>query len=214
MRTCYGESNGQVKNLANIYLDYFGYIQNGFFVDVGACDGILASNTFILAEEGWGGICYEPVDAFYNSCVRNHKNHKNVKVINTCIGNKIGTIDFIIAGTLSTYSTWHSKTKYWKGDYANSYKVFSQITTLDKSLEENNVKTNFEVLNLDVEGSETNVLEYFNINYWKPKMAIVEVQELHPAVELRNQAPFINEYFKNAGYRKIYCDEINNIYVI
>jgi hypothetical protein len=44
-------------------------------------------------------------------------------------------------------------------------------------------------------------------------MAIVEAQELHPAKELTLQAPFINKYFQDAGYEKIYCDEINNIYV-
>jgi hypothetical protein len=45
-------------------------------------------------------------------------------------------------------------------------------------------------------------------------MAIVEVQELHEAHELTLQDPFINEYFANAGYEKIYCDGINNIYVL
>ena len=214
MENYYVVPNCEVKNLSDIYLDYFGYIQNGFFIDVGACDGVLSSNTFGLAKAGWGGICYEPLDSFYNSCVQNYKNHKNVKIINTCIGNKTGTVDFIVAGTLSTYSDWHSKTEYWKGDYAYSHKVFSHITTLDKSLEKNKVEPNFEVLSLDVEGSESEVLECFDIRYWRPKMAIVEAQELHPAKELRKQAPFINKYFENEGYKKIYCDEINNIYVL
>lgn len=28
----------QIKNLQNIYLDYFGYKQDGYFIDVGAYD--------------------------------------------------------------------------------------------------------------------------------------------------------------------------------
>jgi len=207
-------SNCQIKDLGKIYLDYFGYIKNGFFIDVGAFDGLNFSNTAGLAKAGWSGIMYEPVDDYYKDCVKNYRDYNNVEIINICIGNKIGVIDFIVAGTLSTYSDWHSKTAYWKDCYKDSYKVFSNITTLDKSLEENFVRQNFEVLNIDVEGSETEVLECFNIDYWRPKMAIVEAQELHPAEEMRNQAPFINKYFKDAGYKKIYCDEINNIYVL
>jgi len=32
----------------------------GFFVDIGAYDGISNSNTFLLEQNGWKGICFEP----------------------------------------------------------------------------------------------------------------------------------------------------------
>lgn len=202
----------QVKDLNKIYLDYFGYIENGFFIDVGAYDGYQHSNTWGLAEAGWEGICYEPVLEYYNRCVFNHSKHK-VKTIRTCIGDRKGSIILNIADTLSTYNKHQLGTEYWKKEYSNSYQSLSQIITLDESLKENNVKPNFDVLSLDVEGSETDVLKFFDIDYWQPKMAIVEAQELHPAKELSLQAPFINEYFRKANYSKIYCDDINSIYV-
>lgn len=37
---------------------------NGFFVDIGAHDGIESSNTFELERIGWKGICVEPGEAF------------------------------------------------------------------------------------------------------------------------------------------------------
>lgn len=206
--------NCGVKDLEKIYLKYFGYITNGFFVDVGAYDGVTSSNTYNLALAGWNGICYEPVPTFYNQCVANHNKHEGVKVIRSCVGDRRGTVEFYVAGTVSTYDEYHSKTKYWEGDYRYAQKIEVPIITLDESLKENNVKSNFEVLSLDVEGAETDVLKFFDINYWKPKMAIVEAQELHPAEELRNQAPFINDYFAKAGYSKIYCDEVNSIFVL
>lgn len=209
------EEPNQLPGLDKIYLDYFGYRTNGFFVDVGAFDGRNYSNTYCLAEAGWEGICYEPVESSFHACVFNHENHK-VKTIQTCVGNKKGVVTLTIpqALTIATYSEYYRNSKYWKNDYYYSYNVDSPVITLDETLEENKVKPNFEVLSLDVEGSETDVLNYFNINYWKPQMAIVEVQELHPAEELRNQAPFINKYFADAGYEKIYSDEINNIYIL
>jgi FkbM family methyltransferase len=205
----------QLPGLDKIYMDYFGYKENGFFVDIGAYDGMNFSNTYCLAEAGWEGICYEPVPESYKACINNHKNHK-VKSIQTCIGDRKGTVQFTIprALTISTYSDYYKNSQYWKNDYYYSYAIESPIITLDESLRENNVKPNFDVLSLDVEGSETDVLKFFDVEYWKPKMAIVEAQELHPALELRNQAPFINMFFEEAGYEKIYCDEINNIYVL
>jgi hypothetical protein len=118
-----------------------------------------------------------------------------------------------IAGAVSTANQDYLNSEYWKGDYQYAKKIKVLTTTLNKSLEFYEFQQNFDVLDLDVEGSETEVLQGFDINFWQPKMAIVEAQELHPAKELTLQAPFINKYFQDAGYEKIYCDEINNIYI-
>jgi FkbM family methyltransferase len=203
----------QVKELNAIYLKYFGYRTTGFFVEVGAYDGVRASNTWGLAEAGWGGIYIEPVQQFYDACVINHKNHLKVKSYNCCIGKQEGEVPFYLANTLSTYNIDYLNSDYWKAEYANAQRIMVHTTTLDKFLKENNAPTNFEVLVVDVEGAESDVLEKFDIDYWQPKMCIIESQELHPAKELSLQAPFINNYFKVAGYNKIYCDEINSIYI-
>lgn len=34
-------------------------INNGFFVDIGSWDGVYLSNTLVLMENGWTGICIE-----------------------------------------------------------------------------------------------------------------------------------------------------------
>lgn len=206
-------SDCQVKDLNKIYLDYFGYKTDGFFVDVGAYDGVTASNTFGLVVAGWEGISYEAVPDFYRRCAENYIGYPKVKCINTVVGDRSGYVEFTVAGMISTYNEHHLKTEYWGPDYAWGKKVGLPIITLDESLKENNVKPEFDVFSLDVEGAETDVLQHFDIGYWMPKMAIIEAQELHLAYELRNQARFINEYFDNFKYKKIYSDEVNNIYV-
>lgn len=203
----------QVENLNQIFMDYFGYKNDGWFVEIGAFDGVSYSNTWALAVAGWKGLCAEPVPEYAELCRKNHESH-DVTVVETCVGNAEGFIDFSVAGVLSTYSKEYLNSNFWKNDYAIAKPIKTKITTLDNLLCLYNIPVGFDVLSVDVEGSETDVLKNFNVNYWKPKMAIIEAHEKHPAQELTLQAPFINEYFNNAGYRKIYCDIINSIYVL
>lgn len=50
-------------------INYFGENYKGFFIDIGAYDGISISNTYALEKLGWKGIC---VDANI-SCEKNLK---------------------------------------------------------------------------------------------------------------------------------------------
>lgn len=45
----------------------------GFFVDVGAHDGVESSNTFALSKAGWGGICVEPNRESYARLIDNRR---------------------------------------------------------------------------------------------------------------------------------------------
>lgn len=47
-------------------------IAKGFFVDVGAHDGVESSNTYALELAGWRGVCVEPSDA-YNKLIEVRK---------------------------------------------------------------------------------------------------------------------------------------------
>ena len=58
-------SNCQVDNLNELYIEYFGYPSEGYFVEVGAYDGELFSNTACLADTGWKGLYIEPIYDHY-----------------------------------------------------------------------------------------------------------------------------------------------------
>jgi len=87
-----------------------------------------------------------------------------------------------------------------------------RVSTLDAELEKHDAPVGFEVLVIDVEGSERDVLHGFNIEDWQPRIVIVEAHEHHQNKELGAQADEINSYFDEFGYEKIYSDHINNIY--
>jgi hypothetical protein len=47
-------------------LERLGGKRNGYFVEIGACDGVYLSNTLLLESQyGWRGICVEPNRDYY-----------------------------------------------------------------------------------------------------------------------------------------------------
>ena len=203
----------QIKPLSKIFLYCFGKKTDGYFVDVGAYDGVQYSNTWGLASIGWGGLCVEPIEAYYLKCKENHARHPDVKVLQQCISNQEGNLDMLVADVYSTYHAFQPTTKLRSGLYKDAQRVSVSATTLDHALKDNNVQPGFEVLSVDVEGAELDVLAGFDINYWQPRMCIVEAHEWHLHSEMRAHAPDINAYFGKAHYWKIFSDDANNIYV-
>jgi hypothetical protein len=56
--------------------------KNGFFVEFGAWDGILGSNTRALFESGWRGILIEPDQERYKNLKKNYSNHPEIITLN------------------------------------------------------------------------------------------------------------------------------------
>ncbi len=65
-------------------LKFFNNKTNGFFVDIGAYDGIAISNTKLLEDIGWDGICIEPHPKVYERLVKN----RTCKKINCALWNE------------------------------------------------------------------------------------------------------------------------------
>lgn len=57
-------------------------IENGFFVEFGAWDGIWFSNSRNLFEKGWSGVFIEADKRGYQALISNYKNEKNALCLN------------------------------------------------------------------------------------------------------------------------------------
>lgn len=64
-------TNYIITKQAKFILNLFG--QNGIFIDVGAYDGLEGSNTYLLENYGWDGICIEPNPISFNRLTQNRK---------------------------------------------------------------------------------------------------------------------------------------------
>lgn len=59
------------RNEDLLALKYFDYKKNGYFVEMGAMDGIESSNTYLMETKyDWNGICVEPQDFFMKNLLK------------------------------------------------------------------------------------------------------------------------------------------------
>lgn len=217
----------QISNLDQIYLKYFGYPSNGYFVEVGAYDGDTFSNTSCLADAGWSGIYIEPVENYYKKCKERHEKN-NVKILQYLIGsietNKtlyVGNEDVIYwGGAITTSNEKHLEIYKNIPNFQgiNFTETIVPQIRLDTILLENNISPNFDLLVVDVEGSEYDVYESFDLNFWKPKMMIVEIEENHDSFknhfEYLEKCAIMRQKFLNIGYVEIHRDATNTIFLI
>jgi FkbM family methyltransferase len=200
------EDSCQIPTLPDIYDSVFGQKTDGMFVEIGAYDGRTWSNTWGLAEIGWKGVYVEPVRELYDKCVNNHLHHKNIRFVQSCIG--MGDEVTMYGGLINTASGVYVAHQWAYHDLGK----FLTITLDD--LWDAAVRWPVDVLVIDVEGMEPEVLRGFSIDEHRPVMVIIEASEKHPDEWMRFNAEYINQYFREHGYTKIYSDAINNIYVI
>jgi FkbM family methyltransferase len=204
--------------LPDMLLEHIGFIDDGFFVEVGAFDGLLWSNTSGLADLGWGGLLFEPQTEAWKKCVDRYANNSKVTVVRKAVSNFKGHTQLYLGGSVSTI---HKETKelylglpaFQSTGLGRNKKERVEVARLDDELIRLGATIDFELLVIDVEGSEWDVLCGFTIDLWRPKMVVIEAHEQHNDSRLRTRAGDINEYMRLAGYRKIYSDAINNIYV-
>lgn len=212
--------NCQIPDLDKIYYKYFGEISTGFFIEIGAFDGESVSNTSCLADAGWRGIYIEPILDYYIQCSERHKNN-NVIISNVSIGLEEGEQKIYCSGIVSTLDKKQS-------EVISSMEVFGYPSftetkcyqmRFDNFLRKYNVSKNFDLLVVDVEGKEKEVFDSFNLEEWKPKMLIVELEDEHP--EFQKSHPDLIETCKQVrshiiskGYTEIFKDHINTVFIL
>jgi FkbM family methyltransferase len=142
---------------------------DGFYVDIGAHDGVTDSNTLRFDRQGWRGVCVEPHRVYYP---RLRVNRPNAKCLDVAIWKE--DVDEIIfhATTPGGWSRLVEPLLNADWQMVTNYKV--RAITMKRLLEEQTVPAPFELLSIDVEGHESEVLSTFDVSKYRPRVAIVE----------------------------------------
>lgn len=209
----------QIPGWSKILEDVFGQKDNGYFVEVGAYDGVWWSPCRTLALAKWSGIFYEPQTDAYNKLCENYADYRDrIQCIKMAISNYSGRTELFLSGSISTihkqmHETYLELPEFACHGFGDHLSEFVDVSTLDDELTRRGVPKGFDVLSIDVEGSELDVLDSFDIEYWQPIMIVVEAREHHWESRLAEKAEPINYYMESSEYDKIYSDHLNNIYV-
>jgi len=156
-------------------LEKTGYKRNGFFVEFGATDGVLLSNTYLLEKEfGWEGICIEPNPDFYRALKKN----RNCIVLNDCIGARTGEeVQFIYADAYGGMKRHAFEDAH--GDKRQAFEKAGKVAclttiSLHDCLVANNAPREIDYISVDTEGSEYEILSTFPFDQWDVKCWTIE----------------------------------------
>lgn len=133
-------------------VEFYNNKENGFFVEIGAYDGIQTSNTFYLERNlNWGGICIEANPQIFNSLINNRKSIN----INLAVADYTGVISF----TQDKITTDGTQIK---------------CDTLTNILRSNHAPKIIDYISLDIEGYEYIILKDFDFANWDIGLMTVE----------------------------------------
>jgi len=136
------------------------------FIDIGANDGVLFSNTYKFAQKGATGLCIEPSRCSYNKLRLNHLFNPKVKCLHGAVSNFEGSIYLKDKGYESTLSTV-SKTKSI-GSKKVCCRTFSSILKDYPSFNK------IDFLSIDVEGHEEEVIAGLGRSPFITKIIVIE----------------------------------------
>ena len=176
-------------------INYFKDTSNGRYIDIGAFHPFRGSNTYLLYKKGWSGINIDlnktsidlfklarPNDINLNLAISDA--NKKIKVYQTKDLGKMNTIDPKFASFFLKNYHVRESCSYNLNDILYKY---------------NASKNNrFELIDIDVEGSEYQILENLNFNKYSFKLILVEthIGYLH----FKQQSDKIHTLLKSKNY--------------
>ena len=184
-------------------LESTNFKNNGYFIDIGAYDGIFHSNTYLLEKYGWTGICVEPSSKF-NELLINRK----CQVCNLIAYSESNLeIDF--------YETQNNLELsgipyFFKNDghenSRTSYITYKKTTiTLTDLCDKYKYPSIIDYLSIDTEGSELHILQNHDFNKYKFQYITIEHNRSHT---YKQQISF---FLKSKGYELDNSDRFLNI---
>ena len=146
----------------DIYLNthYFKGKKNGTYVELGAVDGVLYSNTkFFQDTLNWKGILIEPLPSMFSLL---KKNRPNDLVFNEIVSSYTSELEFKVSDEHPAVSTLAiSQLKNW--GFGSTKSIYIKPKTLTSIIKSTDISY-IDLLSLDVEGHEYEVLQSWDFS--------------------------------------------------
>lgn len=184
-----------------VYENYFKG-KNGFFVDIGAYDGVYFSNTCFLEELGWKGICVEPQPEVFKELCKN----RSALCINACITDEPGIIEFtqiicpsspvvqMLSGVTQNYDPRHATRIESESGHFNGTKQIIQVQGYPLThIMDYYGWRHIDYLSIDIEGGELKILQ--SIPFDRIRVNIIGVEN--------NYGDPIKAYLESKGFKYV-----------
>lgn len=202
LRKFYNSHYSSKNDLYSKMSKYLNY-DNGYYIELGAYDGIAQSNTYRLErKQYWKGLLIEPSPNKYFECI-NNRSVANHIVCAACVSFdykdefvKIKYSGFFTAPvSVETDLTDLEAHAATGAQYlSKGEKVFefgAKAVTLTKLLKEANAPSHIDFLSLDVEGGEMEVLKGIDHTAYRFKYMLIECRNFEK----------VNSYLERQRYR-------------
>ena len=179
--------------------------KNGFYIEIGAHDGIINSNTYHYEKYlCWRGILVEPSNYFLQ--LKKNRSAKNFFFKKICVPfNFKKKISFEQIGPYSRsneliskkYLKWHkTKSENVENIYKKTITKSIKTSSLNDLLILSKAPKLIDFFSLDVEGSELNVLKGVDFKKFNFKYLLVEISDVDKGKHLK----LILNFLKKKGY--------------
>ena len=198
---------GQDKIIKNYF---FHNKKNGFFVEIGAFNGISGSNCFHFEKFlSWEGIAFEPSNIQYEKLKKN----RNCHLINKALAPEEKEVEFLEVEEGYTQMSGILGEKFITEDTikndprSKTNKILITTTTFEKSVPPDR---DIDYLSIDIEGGEMELLD--SIDFEKYSIKVISVENNSP--EKINFKKFFDKldfiYFDRVGQDEIFYN--NNFF--
>jgi len=192
------------NNEEEIILKYFEGQKLGTYLDIGAYDPEVFSNTRALYELGWRGVLVEPADMNFEVLKKYFDKDIAMQVIKTCVGLYDGEIPFLDSGGDAISTAVQSHAEKWAKGYGTVYTKRTSPVVTFKTLLESTIYKKFDFINIDVEEMDFQVLQQINFSEVGCSLVCIEYNG--------KEKEKYHGYFHRQQFRHIFSNGENLIY--
>jgi FkbM family methyltransferase len=195
----------------------------GFFVEMGALDGVLHSNTYALEKAGWRGVLLE---ANPRSCARLFANRPLAVTLCTAVATSLGFVEFETGSYDAVFAQksamspqyraqWHPSPDAYqpkvRGFRSNSQRTVRVPTApLGQLLRAVGV-AKIDLFSLDVEGAEADILEAFDWTIPVHVWCIEAADEVSASGRNRVAELMMRHGYRRVAWAHVHGDERSKI---
>ena len=193
-----------------LFENYFQNNKNGFFLEIGADDGIDKSNTKFYEELGWSGMCIEPSHKRFKLLEENRRCYCE----NYAVSDSVGEVEFLdisgwgkgLSGIVGKYDVRHKQRINQEVQHPQNRgneTIVVKTELLSNLLDKHGI-TEIDFCTIDTEGGEFDIIKTIDFNKYNFKIILIENNY---------KETNIRDYLADRGYKLVTTLTIDDVFV-